>query len=82
MGLDLSETKVSDLSQRKGMKVTVLYCDRTQVSDLSPHKGMPLEKLTCEFKAERDAGILRSITTLKTINGKPAKDFWKEVGAK
>jgi hypothetical protein len=52
------------------------------VSDLSPLKGMPLKDLRCDFKAERDAKVLRSITTLETINGKPVKEFWKEVDAK
>jgi hypothetical protein len=28
------------------------------------------------------AAILRSIGTLKTINGQPAAEFWKEVDAK
>jgi hypothetical protein len=43
---------------------------------------MPLTEVRCNFKAERDAAILRSIKTLETINGEPAKDFWKEVDAK
>ena len=29
-----------------------------------------------------DADLLRSITTLQTINGKAAKEFWKEVDQK
>jgi len=47
------------------------------VSDLSPLKDMPLKELKCDFKPERDAKILRSIKTLETINGKPAKDVLK-----
>jgi Leucine-rich repeat (LRR) protein len=80
--LVLSDTKVSDLSSLKGMKLQALYCNATQVSDLSPLLGMPLKDLRCDFKAERDTKILRSITTLETINGKPVKEFWKEVEAK
>jgi hypothetical protein len=49
------------------------------VADLSPLKGLPLKEVSCEFKPERDAAILRSIKTLEKINGKPAKEFWKEV---
>jgi hypothetical protein len=75
-------TQVSDLSPLKGMKLTSLQFFRTKVSDLSPLKGMPLKALQCDFKAERDGEILRSITTLKTINDKDAKQFWKEVDAK
>ncbi len=64
------------------MKLTVLICQFTSVSDLSPLKGIPLKNLHCNFKPARDAAILRSIKTLETINGKPAKDFWKEVDAR
>ena len=42
---------------------------------------MPLKVLECDFKPERDGDILRSLTTLETINGKPARDFWKDVDA-
>jgi hypothetical protein len=37
--------------------------------------------LECDFKADRDAAILRAIRTLEQINGQPAKEFWKEVDA-
>ena len=79
--LQCYETKVSDLSPLKGMPLTFLNCSTTQVADLSPLKSMPLKELWCDFKPERDAKILRSIKALLRINGKPAKEFWKEVGA-
>jgi len=42
---------------------------------------MPLKYLSCDFRPERDTAILRSLNkTLTTINGKPAAQFWKEVG--
>jgi hypothetical protein len=75
-------TKVSDLSPLRGMPLTSLGCTGTQVSDLSPLVGMPLKVIGCDFKAERDAEILRSIKTLETINGKPAKEFWQEIDKK
>jgi WD40 repeat protein len=74
--------RLADLSPLKGMPLTSLDIRNTQVSDLSPLKGMPLKTLDCDFKPERDTEILRAIPTLETINGKPAKDFWKEVDAK
>jgi len=43
---------------------------------------MPLKVLDCDFMPDRDAKILRSIQTLERINGKEAKEFWKEVRAK
>jgi tRNA A-37 threonylcarbamoyl transferase component Bud32 len=75
-------SQVKDLSPLKGMPLEALNVGGTKVSDLSPLKGMPLKNLSCDFKAERDAAILRSIPTLETINGKPTREFWKEVEAK
>jgi len=81
-GLDCNHTQVSDLRPLKDMKLTTLHCNATLVTDLSPLKNMPLKELLCDFKPERDAEILRAIKTLETINGKPAKEFWKEVDDK
>jgi eukaryotic-like serine/threonine-protein kinase len=75
-------TEVSDLSPLRGMPLTVLACSFAPVSDLSPLKRMPLKDLICDFKPARDAAILRSITTLETINGQPAAEFWKDVASK
>jgi hypothetical protein len=75
-------TPVADLSPLGDLPLTILFCDATKVSDLSPLKGMPLQHLVCDFKPERDAEVLRAIKTLERINGKPAKQFWKEVEAK
>ncbi len=80
--LDCFGTRVSDLSPLKGMSLTNLVCNATKVTDLSPLKGMPLKELVCNYQRERDAEIVRSIKSLKTINGKPAADFWKEEDAK
>ena len=78
---DVWNGRLADLSPLKGMALTALECGRTRVSDLSPVKGMPLKEIWCDFKPERDAELLRSITTLEKINGKPAADFWKDVEA-
>jgi serine/threonine protein kinase/Leucine-rich repeat (LRR) protein len=75
-------TKVSDLSPLKDMKLQDLDCRGTKVSDLTPLQGMPLKVIECDFRPRRDAAILRSIKTLETINGKPAKQFWQEVDAR
>jgi hypothetical protein len=72
---------VKSLAPLKGMKLERLSCNNYQVTDLSPAKGMTLKVLDCDFEKERDAAIARSIKTLETINGKSAKDFWKEVDA-
>jgi serine/threonine protein kinase/Leucine-rich repeat (LRR) protein len=80
--VDCHFTRVSDLSPLKGMPLMILYCDHTPVADLSPLQGMPLKNLHCDFMADRDAKILRSITSLEKINDKESKQFWKELTAK
>ena len=80
--LRCSETPVSDLSPLAAMKLTILHCQATRVTDLSPLKKMSLKELRCDFWRERDTEILRSLTTLEKINGKPTIEFWKEVKAR
>jgi hypothetical protein len=43
---------------------------------------MPLTHLWLTFRPERDAEVLRALTTLQIINDKPAAEFWKEVDRK
>jgi hypothetical protein len=78
--LNCTWTKVSDLAPLQGMPLTTLYCHFTKVADLAPLRGMGLKELSCDFKPQRDAALLRSLTSLETINSKPAREFWKEVG--
>jgi Leucine-rich repeat (LRR) protein len=73
---------VTDLAPLKGMPLQFLWWAGSDVSDLSPLKGMPLKEIYCEVQRARDAEFLRSITSLETINGKAAADFWKEVDGK
>ena len=47
--------------------------------DLAPLTHLPLEELTCpEPMARKDGPVLKGIKTLKTINGRPAAEFWKQ----
>jgi serine/threonine protein kinase/Leucine-rich repeat (LRR) protein len=63
-------------------KLTHLYVHNTKVTDLSLLNRMPLEELYCDFEPDHDAEVLRSIKTLKTINDKPAAEFWKDMEQK
>ena len=74
--LVLDETPVSDLSALKGLPLEWLRIHETRVSDLTPLKGMPLRQLVVDFRAERDAEVLRSLAGLELINGQPAGEFW------
>jgi hypothetical protein len=74
--------RVTELSPLRGMPLYHLLWVGTAVSDWSPLKGMPLKYIDCDFQRERDAEFHRSLTTLVTINGKSAAEFWKEVHGK
>ncbi len=80
--LAIDATRVKNLDPVKGARLTRFYYTATSISGISVLRGMPLEEVTCDFKVGRDAAILRSITTIKTINDKPATDFWKEFDAR
>ncbi len=64
------------------MPLQRLSLSGTPITDLSPLKELPLQELSCDFKPERDTQLLKSIKTLKSINGKPAAAFWKEKDGK
>jgi Leucine-rich repeat (LRR) protein len=75
-GTDMTNTGLAYFKDCKYLtRLSIAY---TKATDLSLLEGMPLKELNCEFQRERDAEILRSITTLERINGKPAAEFWKE----
>ncbi len=80
--LHIANSRVSDLAPVKGMPLNSLTIENTSVTDLSPLKDLPLKRISCDFQAPRDARILRAITTLETINDKPADEFWKQVDGK
>jgi Leucine-rich repeat (LRR) protein len=75
--LVLDETSVSDLSALKGLSLTALRIRRTRVSDLTPLQGMPLQIIVLDYRANRDAEVLRSLKDLEQINDKPVAEFWK-----
>jgi hypothetical protein len=64
---------VTPLDRRR----TAFVFSNSKVADLAPLKGMPLNQLWLDFRAERDAEVLRSLKGLVQVNGKPAGDFWK-----
>ena len=77
-----SSEVAADLSPLKGLSLEYLHAGE-RVTDLSPLKGMPLDTFQfAAFKADRDAAALRAITTLNTINDKPAAEFWRDIEQK
>lgn len=80
--LDVDHTYVADLAPLHGMPLTRLWVRARYVSDLSPLESLPLMEIKCDFRPYRFAQTLRRISTLRTINEKPADEFWKEHDAK
>ena len=79
--LDLSHLKVApDLSSLQGLPLKKLTLNgKVPVTDLSPLATLPLVEIRFEaINPERDAPILKTIATLKTINGKPADRLWSK----
>jgi Leucine-rich repeat (LRR) protein/tRNA A-37 threonylcarbamoyl transferase component Bud32 len=77
-GLACGRTPVKDLSPLKGMKLSSLGIAGTAVTDRSPLEGMPLVAIWCDVKGEDELAFLRSIKTLRQINGRPAAEVLKE----
>ncbi len=77
-----SSSRVATLAPLKGMPLTNLQFANTLVTDLSPIRGMPLTTLLCDFSPLRDTEVLKTLKSLAQINGKPAVEFWKEVGVR
>jgi Leucine-rich repeat (LRR) protein len=75
--LHLNDMPVTDLSMLKGLPLHHLDIRSTRVSDLAPLKGLPLKQLGLDYRPERDAEVLRSLTGLEEINEMPAAGFWK-----
>jgi len=75
--LNCEGTAVSDLSPLEGMPLSTLDITNTDVSNISPLKGLPLKEIRLDFRPERDAAVLRTLTTLEAINGQPTAAFWK-----
>lgn len=67
---------MADLAPLRGMLLINLAVPYTNVSDLSPLKGMPLEILQCQGSKVTDLSPVKD-SPLKTINDKPAAEFWK-----
>jgi serine/threonine protein kinase/formylglycine-generating enzyme required for sulfatase activity/tetratricopeptide (TPR) repeat protein len=82
---DLVTDQVTDISpvraltQLKEMTIRGSAPGKSKLPDLSPLRGLPLKEIVCDFEPARDAFVLRSITTLTRINGKPTAEFWKAV---
>jgi serine/threonine protein kinase len=72
---------ITDLSVVKGMPLTTINVAGTRLTDLSPLSETSLQELYFDYNPKRgDKAVLHAIKTLEKINGKPAAEFWKQVG--
>ena len=68
--------KCSDISELRGVAVTLFYCNSNALSDLSPLAGAPLDKLELYKTSVSDLSPLRSAPLREiTLNGSPVKDL-------
>ncbi len=75
VSLDCSNTKVVNLAPLSNLPLESLDCSDSDVTDLWPLQQVALKNLRCDFDPERDAVILRGITTLEWINGMGVEEF-------
>jgi serine/threonine protein kinase/Leucine-rich repeat (LRR) protein len=72
---------VRDLGPLHGKELTLLDAAGAPVEDLTPLRGMPLEALWCNVQPRRDAELLRSLSRLKEVNGRPLAEVQQEAAA-
>jgi serine/threonine protein kinase len=72
--------RLANLTPLQGLplaKLNIKGCDK--IVDITPLKDVPLQEIVCDFKSSRDTEVLRSIKTLESINGQPAREFLKRL---
>lgn len=79
--LDCSDNHLTDLSPLAGLKLESITCSDNPIQDLSPLEDMPLKSIRTGVVSKRDAQVLKSITTLESINQEPVATFWMQWNA-
>jgi serine/threonine protein kinase/Leucine-rich repeat (LRR) protein len=75
--LQLNGGLIKDLGPLRGSKIAWLSISGCPVIDLAPLRDVPLQKLDCDRAILLDASVLKTIRTLKTVNGLPVAEFFK-----
>jgi hypothetical protein len=76
--LDCSGSLVADLSPLAGKPMEYLKITNSRVTNLEPLRTMKLEYFAATIDKARDAKLLQSLTTLRSINDMPAAEYWKQ----
>jgi Leucine-rich repeat (LRR) protein len=80
--LTLQSTQVTNLKPIEGMPLTRVTITASKIADLTPLARSPIDTLTLTWTTAKEVEPLRNLKTLKTVNGKPVDQFWKEVAMK
>ncbi|MBI5395401.1 MAG: protein kinase [Verrucomicrobia bacterium] len=78
--LNCGYSRVSDLAPLRGMPLAALDCRSSAMTNFAALGEFPLRHLSLDFNPERDRNALWALTSLETINGRIAAEFWHEVG--
>ena len=79
--LDLRGTRTADLLPLMGVGLSYLDIRFTLIGDVSPLAQTPLEALSLHpSRIQEGIGALQGMRTLKTINRRPADEFWMRHG--
>ncbi len=74
-------TPVRDLKVLATTNITYLSCENCKnLQDLSPLQNLPLEVILCDERLLPTAPFLRKCKTLRMINNKPPRKYWKQIG--
>lgn len=77
--LDLRGTRTTELTPLAHVRLTSLDIRFTAISDVSPLAHMPLAELSFHPKRIQGwLGVIQGMRTLKTINRRPAEEFWRK----
>jgi hypothetical protein len=73
--LRIGHLSVRDLSPLSGLPIETLECEQVTTRNWSPLATLPLVSLRIDFDEALHGDLLRSISTLVEINGKPASEL-------
>jgi hypothetical protein len=77
--LIVNRTAIRDLAPLKKLpRLRTFECLGCPIESLEPLAGRPLEEINLDFRPERDEAVLKSLKSLKRINGLSVADFWRK----
>jgi hypothetical protein len=75
----IARTPVTHLGPVRSLsRLHLLDCTGCPIDSLEPLTGIPLQEVALDFRPDRDAAVLKRLTSLRRINGMSVKDFWQK----